>query len=54
MKTKKQKMVRMNSHIRPDQDQFVKELAKKRKIYDSELHREIIDFYIKNYKPEQK
>jgi hypothetical protein len=53
-KIKKEKMVRMNSNIRPDQYKFVKETAKKMKMHDGELHRAIIDFYIQNYKPEQK
>lgn len=50
-KINKEKMVRMNSNIRPDQYQFVKEEAKKRKMHDGELHREIIDAYINNVYP---
>ncbi len=54
MKLKKEKMVRMNSNIRPDQKEFVKKEAKKifkQELHEGELHRLIIDEYINNHYP---
>ena len=48
---KKEKMIRMNSNIRPDQYEFIKKEAKKLRLHDGELHRLIIDEYINNHYP---
>lgn len=50
---KKKKIIeleRINSRVRPDQRKFIKKVAKKQKIGEGELHRDIIDFYISHYK----
>jgi hypothetical protein len=48
-------LVRMNSRIRKDQKKYIQVLAKARstkakKVGDGEIHREIIDYYIKTFK----
>jgi len=39
-------MVRTNTRIWPDQDKFIKKLAKDGKVGVGEVHRTIIDYYI--------
>lgn len=47
---KQEKFVRINSGIKREQHKFAKDLASKKNISEGEMHREIFDFYIKNYK----
>ena len=48
-----EKMVRINSRIRKDQHKFAKDEAKVRKVDEGEVHRELFDIGIKNYKRPQ-
>lgn len=56
MEKKAKTLVRVNTRIRPDQDRFVKNMAKKidpvtkAKPTEGELYRLIIDYYIINHK----
>ncbi len=50
MLKKKEKVVRSNTRITPDQSKFVKELADKTGHSEGEIFREIIQFYIDNHK----
>lgn len=47
---KKEKVVRSNTRITPEQSKFIKELAKKTGNSEGEVFREIIQFYIDNHK----
>lgn len=42
-------MVRVNSRIRKDQHKFIKDYAKKNEIFEGEVHRNIIDYFIKKH-----
>ncbi len=46
----KEKVVRSNTRITPTQAKFIKDLAKETKHSEGEIFREIIQFYIDNYK----
>jgi hypothetical protein len=46
MKRKIELTVRLNSHVRPDQKLFIKNLAKKEKKSEGQINRAIIDFYM--------
>jgi len=48
MKKKTPTFVRINSRVREDQQTFIKKLAKKNKVTEGEIHRQIIDSYINN------
>lgn len=50
MPEKKETFVRINSRIRKDQHKNIKVEAKKLKISEGELHRNIVDFYFANKK----
>lgn len=50
MLKKKEKVVRSNTRITPDQAKFIKELAKSTGNSEGEIFREIIQFYIDNQK----
>ena len=38
--------VRLNSHVRPDQKEFIKKEAKRLKLSEGQINRAIIDFYM--------
>lgn len=46
MLRKPEPTVRLNSHVRPDQKLFIKKLAKKKRLSEGQINREIIDFYM--------
>jgi len=46
-------MVRTNTRIFPDQDKFIKKLAKDAKVGVGEVHRMMIDEYINNRTPKK-
>lgn len=46
MKRKIEPTVRLNSHVRPDQKEFIKKLAKKEKKSEGQINRIIIDFFM--------
>lgn len=50
MKLKREKMPRINTRVRTDQQKFVKDYAKEHKMTEGEAHRFIIDIFIKNTK----
>ena len=50
MKEKQPTMVRINTRVSPEQQKFIKDLAKKLGCGEGELHRSIIAYYIKHYK----
>lgn len=49
-KEKKELLVRISSRIRKDQHLFAKNEAISRGISEGEMHREIFDYYINNFK----
>lgn len=50
MLSKIEPMVRINSRVRKDQHKFIKDHAKKARKTEGEMHRDVIDYYIKNHK----
>lgn len=48
MKKQTTTYVRINSRVRKDQHAFIKKLAKQGKITEGEIHRMIIDEYMKH------
>jgi len=46
----KNTLVRVYPGVRRDQKKFIKDEAKKKKVGEGEMHRIIIDYYIKNNK----
>lgn len=50
MLKKKEKVVRSNTRITPEQSKYIKDIAKKTGNSEGEVFREIIQFYIDNKK----
>jgi len=50
MTVKRESFVRLNTHVRPDQKEFIKKVAKMSNFSEGHLSRVIIDFYIKSFK----
>jgi len=53
MKKKKEKpeiLIRISSRVRKDQHLFAKNVAISRGVSEGEIHREIFDYYISNFK----
>ena len=46
MLRKKETTVRLNSHVRPDQKEFIKKEAKKHNLSEGQINRAIIDYYM--------
>lgn len=44
----KEKFIRSNTRITPAQCVYIKTLAKEKKMYEGEVYRMIIDYYISN------
>jgi len=49
MRQKKEILPRINSRVTPEQVAFIKKVSKKMKIGEGELHRIIIDAYMKTH-----
>ena len=50
MAVKRETFIRVNSRITKYQHIYIKDLAKKLNITEGEVHRKLVDFYIKNNK----
>ncbi len=50
MKKEKIVFVRINSRLTPEQHEFAKNRAKKLKVPEGVVHREIFDYFISNHK----
>jgi hypothetical protein len=50
MKTKERPMIRLNTRIKPEQHQFIKDQALKNHCTEGEMLRTIVEFYMVNKK----